>query len=418
MIQASIPKPIEIKKAPERAEVVSNNKVQKNKSEVVSESKTQASKKKETRESSETNEFDKELKATIDGEEKVKTIQVTEDQKIKLPSELINPNGSIDSTSPKVFDPSVTKGVEDLIRPKTTEMVTPLTDAQVLELAQSTTPEAAQKIEGELSQLLLKTPQVAEEGKPLRAPAIDFAPTEIDPQLLNNEDFVAQKNLGAKKVSQNAYGMKVVPTQTQKIALESGLKQTQVVKDAGAVEGSSTNSQQFILGLMNDQKSNQSTENQVATKAFDMNHIKSSDSEKIINQIADYVIQAKAAKEPTVNMRVNHQELGMIDITVSKSGVGQETIAINIGTHSIDGKNFFQQNSKDLLSHLSSSGLTVTDMKVETPSQTAKNDFDFGSQSGKNQQGFDKQFGSEQNQRRHEQERRQDLWKLFNKEAA
>ncbi len=418
MIQASIPKPIEIKKAPERAEVVSNNKVQKSKSESTSEIKNQKNRNQDVSEDSEISEFDKELKASIAGEEKVKAVQVTEEQKIQLPSELVNPNGSIDATSPKVFDPAITKGVENLIQPKTTEAVAPLTDAQVLELAQAQSAETAMKIEGELTQVMLKSPQVMEEGKPVRAPAIDFAPTEVDPQLLNNEDFVAQKNLGAKKVSQNAYGMKVVPNQSQKIAFESGLKQTQVVKDVGATEGSSTNSQQFILGLMNEQKSNQTNETQMNTKTFDMNHIKSSDSEKIINQITDYVVQAKAAKEPTVNMRVNHQELGLIDITVSKSSAGQEAITINIGTHSIDGKNFFQQNSKDLLSHLSSTGLTVTDMKVETPSQTAKNDFDFGSQSGKNQTGSEKQFGSEQNQRRHEQDRRQDLWKLFNKEAA
>jgi hypothetical protein len=38
-----------------------------------------------------------------------------------------------------------------------------------------------------------------------------------------------------------------------------------------------------------------------------------------MDQISNYIVQAKAAKEPTVTMRVNHDELGMIDITVNKS---------------------------------------------------------------------------------------------------
>ena len=252
-----------------------------------------------------------------------------------------------------------------------------------------------------------------------RNPAIDLAKSEIDPQLMTNEDFVANKNLAAKKNFSNAYGMKVVPNQQQKISLEAGLNETQVVKDLASKEGSSMNSQQFILGLQsNEPKLQQSSETQAPAKVFDMNHIKSSDSSEIMGQITDYVVQAKAAKEPTVNMRVNHEELGMIDITVSKSGLNQESVAINIGTHSADGKNFFQQNSKDLFSHLTTAGLNISDLKVDTPSQTAKNDFDFGSQSGKNQQGSERQFGSEQNQRRHEQDRRQDLWKLLNQEAA
>jgi hypothetical protein len=110
--------------------------------------------------------------------------------------------------------------------------------------------------------------------------------------------------------------------------------------------------------------------------------------------------------------------LGMIDITVNKLAAGQDSIAINIATHSVDGKNFFQANSKDLFSHLTSSGLNVSDLKVETPSQTAKNDFDFGSQSGRGGAGQEKQFGSEQNQRRHESDRRQDLWNILKEQEA
>jgi len=242
------------------------------------------------------------------------------------------------------------------------------------------------------------------------------AAVAADPELMKMEDFVAQKNMVNKKIlPQNAYGMN---PQANKLALENGLKETQVVKDITASESGAQpmNSQQFILNMQADQKPSGATHEVAApVKTFDMSQIKTSNPEKIMNQISDYIVQAKAAKEPTVSMRVNHEQLGMIDITVAKT-MQSDAVAINIGAHSMEGKNFFQQNSKDLFSHLSNAGINVADMKVEIPSQTAKNDFDMSQHNRGNQ--HDRQFGSEQNQRRHDSQRREDLWKLLNKEAA
>ena len=383
--------------------------------------------------SAEAKEFASELEASLSVDTKVKPVEVSADQMLKMPSTFIQTEENIDpSGSPKVFDPALTKGVEKLIQPQTTEVAVPvspevgvaavaavpLTDAQVLALANGEV--VTEEVKGEIAQAMLKTPKVAVAPGTMtgRAPAIEFAQSEIDPQLMNMEDFVVQKNLATKKSLPNAYGMKVVSPEQQKIALENGLKSTQVVQETSAGDGSAVNSQQFILNMMNEQGTPQVNETQAAPKVFDMSNIKTSNTNEVINQINDYVVQAKAAKEPTVNMRVNHEDLGMIDITVSKTGVNNELVAVNIGAHSLEGKNFFQQNSKDLLTHLTNAGINISDVKVETPTQTAKNDFDFGSQSGKNQHGSEKQFGSEQNQRRHDQERRQDLWKLLNKEAA
>lgn len=427
MIQAPLPKPVEAPKAQavkaDAASVDSN--IRSPKATMVKGAKeTAKTKEAAATKESKAKEFVSELEASLKEatNPEVKPVQVSAEQALELPSTLVQPQGSVETASPKIFDPALTKGVEKLIQPKTTEVAVPvaagatvaaaeLTDAQVLELAnmEGVSPE----VKAEIQQAMLKTPQV-QSG---RAPAIDFAKAEIDPQLLGNEDFVAQKNLAAKKPMANAYGMKQLPVQQQQQALETGLQPTQVVKESTATE-TPMNSQQFILGLQSE-KTLSSNETQAPAKVFDMNNIKSSQPTEIMNQITDYVVQAKAAKEPTVNMRVNHDELGMIDITVSRVGVNNEAIAVNIGTHSADGKNFFQQNSKELFSHLTTAGLNVSDLKVETPTQTAKNDFDFGSQNGRNNQsGSEKQFGSEQNQRRHEQERRQDLWKLLNKEAA
>lgn len=391
MIQSSY-KPVELPKAPAPERASSSPKTEK----------------KHT--SREKDEFKSELKAVSESTEqpKVKAVKVSADQELRKPSSLINEQAELsspDSISPKVFDPSMTQDVQNLISPETTEVEA--TDELVQKLA-------AQGQEGADVDLVAELK--AQLGKSERSPAIDFADGEVDPELLKMDDFVAQKNLVNKKLlSQNAYGMN---PQANKLALENGLKETQVVNEGASVETASqpVNSQQFILNMQAEQKPIATNDVAAPVKTFDMSQIKTENPDKILNQITDYIVQAKAAKEPTVTMRVKHDDLGMLDITVAKTA-NADAIAINIGAHSMDGKNFFQQNSKDLFSHLSNAGLSVADMKVEIPSQTAKNDFDM-SQHNKGQQGHERQFGSEQNQRRHDSQRREDLWKLLNKEAA
>lgn len=414
------------------------------------------------------NELESSLAAEEETNPKVKPVQVSADQVMEFPSKLIKlPDSGPDAVNPKVFDPAMTLGVDSIVGPKTTEVPVELSNEQILKLAQGEgnaainaeveaeltqamlktsqvqgSPKINAEVEAELTQAMLKTPQVHGNSKinaeveleltqamlktpqvqTGRTPAIDLAKGEVDPQLMNMEDFVAQKNLAVKKSLNNtsAYGIQN-KAKTINAGSDTGLTSTQTISELGAEtdKGSSMNSQQFILNAQADMGTNAKVnEAQAAVKTFNMSNIKSEDSNQIMNQITNYISQAKAAKEPTVNMRVNHEELGMIDITVNKSA-GNDAIAINIATHSTDGKNFFQTNSKELLSHLSTSGLNVSDMKVETPSQTAKNDFDFGSQSGRGGSGQEKQFGSEQNQKRHDSDRRQSLWDILqDKEAA
>ncbi len=399
MIQSSY-KPIELPKAPAAPERV------------------KSSPKSERNEKISKDEFKKELNAVTESDEpKVKEVKVSADKELRKPSSIItdeNEESNPDSISPKVFDPSMTKDVQKLISPETTAVEVPMTDEMIMKLAEGEPVTDADLVAELKLQLEGKAPEAG------RAPAIDFAEAEVDPELLNMEDFVAQKNLANKKViPQNVYGMN---PQAGKIAMENGLKNTQIIKDAAGANGEAgsqpMNSQQFILNMMSENKAAGSQEVAAPVKTFDMSQIKSSAPDKIMTQITDYIIQAKAAKEPTVSMRMNHDQLGMIDITVSKTGaLNADAIAINIGTHTMDGKNFFQQNSKDLFTHLSNAGLNVADMKVETSSQTAKNDFDMNGQNQKGN-GQDKQFGSESNQRRHDSQKREDLWKLLNKEAA
>jgi hypothetical protein len=373
-------------------------------------------------------DFANELKASISADEaevKVKPVQISPEQLMGVPSQLKQPGSESDAINPKVFDPALTQGVDKIVQPKTTavdgEVVVPavaLTEEQILKLAQGeANPAINAEVEGEISQAMLKTPQVGG-----RAPAIDMASTEVDAQLMNMEDFVAQKNLAVKKSMNNASSAYGMPNKAAgKAGADTGLNATQTVNELGKTESGtsgSMNSQQFILNAQADLGANAKVNEAAAPKTFNMSNIKSGNADQIMTQITDYIVQAKAAKEPTVNMRVNHDELGMIDITVNKLSAGQDSIAISIATHSVDGKNFFQTNSKELFSHLTSSGLNVSDVKVESSSQTAKNEFDFGSQSGRGGS-QEKNFGSEQNQRRHDSDRRQDLWKVLqDKEAA
>lgn len=285
MIQSSQPKPIETT-APVRAEVSGKS----NKALMDLEGSLEAQ------------DFANELEASLAGEAeistdseviaKVKPVAVSAEQVLELPSTLVNQEtGNVETTSPKVFDPALTKGVEKLIQPKTTEVLpvegapVNLTDAEVLEIANA---KGTTEVKGEIAQALLKTPQLAKDSG--RAPAIDFAKSEIDPQLLNMEDFVAQKNLSNKKSIPNAYGMKTIPQQEQKIALENRLKQTQVINEAAAVDSAPVNSQQFILNMMSEQDSAPKVnETQAAPKVFDMSNIKTTNTNEIINQISNYV---------------------------------------------------------------------------------------------------------------------------------
>ncbi|HLT22305.1 MAG TPA: hypothetical protein VKZ84_02640 [Bacteriovoracaceae bacterium] len=249
-----------------------------------------------------------------------------------------------------------------------------------------------------------------------RSPAIDFAPENIDKQLLNFEDFNQQKNAVKRTSPQVTYqGM-----ETKK---ELDLKPTEIVNalPTESSGGNLQNSAHFILNTMVDSQpsSNELNLNTVKAPApiFDAAQIKTADANVIIGQITDYIIQAKAAQEPTVNFKMNHQGLGQLDITVAKAANTADAVAINIGASAVEGKQFFTHNLKELSTHLASVGIQVSDIKIESPAQT-KSDFDFNQQQ-KHADFGQKQFGSEQNERRQEQERRQSLWDLLsNKEAA
>ena len=150
-----------------------------------------------------------------------------------------------------------------------------------------------------------------------------------------------------------------------------------------------------------------------AAKVFDMNQMNNNqDVDSIITQVTDYIVQAKAAKEPTVTMKMQHQDLGLLDITVSRSG--QNNVNVILGAQDMNTKMFLGQHREQLMSHLTQAGVGVSDLRFEQ--STPSKDF---SQSGHQQQQHSGQFGSQQNERNAEQERRHQLWELIReKEVA
>jgi hypothetical protein len=378
-------------------------------------------------------EFKNELKALLSKDshgEHEKNVDETELNSSSKASDLVESQNNLNV---KIFNPSLTQDVEKALQSESSIVdgakldLKSLNDLSVENLDFSQAPELEAVSESAPDTEMILNKLISQSSaKPSRSPAIDLNDQEVDMKFMNSEDFLMQKNASKKSIS-NAYGMKTSPEQlqnvnSQKIMEETGLKHQQIISESSASGELAQNSQQFILGLKAQGSPEAMTivhESGSSAKVFDMGQMKSSQAGEVLNQITDYVIQAKAAKEPTVSLKVNPQDLGLIDITVTKIHQQQEGLAIQIGAHSIDGKAFFQQHSKELLSHLSHAGLNISDLKIETPTQTAKNDFDFSNQSGRqNQSGSEKQFGSEHNQRRHDSERRQDLWKIFNKEAA
>lgn len=301
----------------------------------------------------------------------------------------------------------------DLAIPTSTEPTPQVLDAKLIKQVQDVVlPEGDQaQLPVQLQDMVANKASGAE-----RAPAIDFE-ASTDPQLMNFEDFVSQRNAFNKKAGapQQAYGM------PQKHSLNANqlhdkAEKLKHVDDLAAITGGTT-AATLALSMdaapATDKISNSMS---APTKIFDMNALngKSLDADSVITQITDYVVQARAAKEPTVELKMQHADLGQIDITVTRHAGDMVNIAINAQDNGA--KLFLGQHRDQLLTHLSQAGVGVNDFRLD--SSSAGDSATGQQQSSFAGQGQERQFGSEQNQRREEQQRRQDLWKQFQQEVA
>lgn len=135
---------------------------------------------------------------------------------------------------------------------------------------------------------------------------------------------------------------------------------------------------------------------------FELNNLSNtSDRSVIIDQIQNYIVQAKATNQPRVQMSFHHQELGIVDLQVQKAELGQVNIMITTNTQ--EGMKFFNQHQGDLLGSLSNSGIKVSDFKLDSNTQGDL------AQNNNQHQGYQGQT-HDKNQ---DSKRREELWNLF-----
>ena len=168
----------------------------------------------------------------------------------------------------------------------------------------------------------------------------------------------------------------------------------------------------------------QSVENSTSGKVFKLEQLSStdlSDTDKLISKISDYIIQSKASSEPRVEMSIAHKEFGVMDIVVEKMSRSSDELNIIIRGQTELGRSVLGQNQNELMSTLAKSGVQVAEFKIETSSSNSSGQYAQGEPSQGRQDGSaaNRQFGSENNQRNHDSQKRKELWDvLYNREAA
>lgn len=231
--------------------------------------------------------------------------------------------------------------------------------------------------------------------------------------LMDLKSFMAQQSPTSKTRALNSQ----YKNEQQSMITNKAFAEKEVpVLGLGQAEGESEGSMDD-LGQNNDQallKMQKAPEGLSSNgKVFDVNSLsKSSDLDSAINQIQDYIIQAKAAKEPTAQMTFNHPELGDVDIFVKKAG---DQINVTIGHQSQEAAKFFKQHQGELLQTLNQSGVQVGEFKLESSNSSQTNNQ--SQDQGEKQQFADQQKGQNQErQRKEDSQKREELWNLLNSE--
>lgn len=201
----------------------------------------------------------------------------------------------------------------------------------------------------------------------------------------------AKNNIQAASVANNHYGKEAANLnnkiiQAKKGNITKGNATKESIANIGNVEKkSSTSSIQDVLqSLSSEQKgdainlsqinggqnqsegldSNQAKVNQT----LDLSNISAKNKTELVQKISNYIEQSYVSGKKSVDMTVNHDELGKFKIQVQKFGnKGQVNLEIN--TLSAEGKQFFAENEVELLKSLNKSGIRLNDFKL-----TAQND--------------------------------------------
>jgi hypothetical protein len=247
--------------------------------------------------------------------------------------------------------------------------------------------------------------------------------------LMNLDDFVAKQSPGRKQIfanaSANPYKSAEAKSMFAKNIEADAPKMTQVqttettpmkVSDLmlQSDAGSDSESRPDLSGGQQNNAAKIAT-SVAGGKAFDVSQLTNTNQADVITQIQDYIVQSRVSSEPTMQMSFEHKDLGMVDLTVAKDG---NQVSIMINSHTKEGSKFFTQNQGELLQSLSQAGVSVSEFKLDTSSNTNSNQ-NGSSDSPSSSNGKQEHAGNERGERDKDSERREELWNLLNdKEAA
>jgi hypothetical protein len=150
---------------------------------------------------------------------------------------------------------------------------------------------------------------------------------------------------------------------------------------------------------------------------FDLNQLASVDNldtNTLIEKISDYIIQAKVGNQNSVQMNVQHEDLGQIQIMVEKMAKNSDDLNIIISGQNSVVQNILSQNGQDLMSSLAKAGIQVLDLKFEVSQASNTSQANLSDDNGSNQSSEQKEFSSKNNQQNHDSQRRNELWEIFN----
>lgn len=149
------------------------------------------------------------------------------------------------------------------------------------------------------------------------------------------------------------------------------------------------------------------------TKVLDINSIQNiENTDEMITKIQDYIVQSKVSGEKSVEMSFMHKELGQINVQVEKINANQ--IQVSIMSTSSEGAKFFRENQNLLSASLASSGLDVSQIKLESSSASSSN-LEFEHKDG-GAGDFAKENEQRQNSKDHK--RRHELWQALSEEQV
>ncbi len=98
-------------------------------------------------------------------------------------------------------------------------------------------------------------------------------------------------------------------------------------------------------------------------QSLDLSNISASNKTELLQKVGNYIEQSYVSGQDSIEMMINHEELGQFRVQVEKVGNnGQVNLEIN--TLSNQGHQFFAENEVELLKSLNQSGVKLNDFKL------------------------------------------------------